>query len=392
MGRAQQILAGRPATARSALCGSNRSRPSPRSCILRLTLAGFLLVVLGCLPASPLVEPLAASPLSDKQGELETTRGRLDRLQQELDEYAAAYGEAEARQAEIDDAIVAAEADERRSRADLGTVQEKLNQRIVSYYKSRGSTSTTVLEVFFTQKSLAGALAQIGQLQRVANQDQDFFNSIGRHLGNVRVLQEDLAVKRTEQAQRVAELDAAQAELESRIQAAATEYKSLKQQVVALEEEERRAREAAANAAVPAAGSAAAVRSFIFPVDGPHSFADTWGAPRSAVAAPGTDNCASRGTPCVAVVSGEINQAYWNQGLGGTCVWLAGSNGVSYYYAHLDGIAAGISPGAGVRAGQVVGWVGNSGNAAGGPCHLHFQAHPGGGSPVNPYPVLAASD
>lgn len=356
-------------------------------------LAGTLLAVLGCVPVSPLLEPLAASPLSDKQAELEAARGRLDRLQEELDEYAAAYGQAEARQAEIDDAIVAAEADEQRSRADLGTVQEKLNQRIVSYYKSRGSTTTTVLEVFFTQKSLAGALAQIGQLQRVADQDQDFFSSIGRHLGNVRVLQEDLEVKRTEQAQRVAELDAAQTELEDRIQAVAADYKSLKRQVAALEEEERLAREAAANAAVPAGGSAAAVRSFVFPVDGPHSFADTWGAARSGGRShQGTDIFAARGTPCLAVVSGEITQAYWNQGLGGTCVWLAGSNGVSYYYAHLDGIAGGISPGAGVRAGQVVGYVGNSGNAAGGPCHLHFQAHPGGGSPVNPYSVLAASD
>ncbi len=118
------------------------------------------------------------------------------------------------------------------------------------------------------------------------------------------VLQEDLAGKRTEQAQRVA--DGCSRRNWRPYQAAATEYKSLKQQVVALEEEERRAREAAANAAVPAAGSAAAVRSFIFPVDGPHSFADTWGAPRSGGRShQGTDIFASRGTPCVAVVSGD---------------------------------------------------------------------------------------
>ena len=181
MGRAQDILAGRPARAHTAFPGGDPPC-SPLRCpalpvsrlsrLSRLVLAGSVVALLAFLPASPVVDSALASPLSEKQAELEAARGRLSRLQEELDAYAAAYGEAEARQAEIDDAIVSAEADEQRSRADLGTVQDKLNRRMVSYYKSRGSAATAVLEVFFTQKSLAGALAQIGQLQRVADQDQ----------------------------------------------------------------------------------------------------------------------------------------------------------------------------------------------------------------------------
>jgi hypothetical protein len=78
--------------------------------------------------------------------------------------------------------------------------------------------------------------------------------------------------------------------------------------------------------------------------------------------------------------------------LGGTKLWLVGASGTRYFYAHLSGFADGVVEGKVVQPGDVVGYVGNTGNAATTPAHLHFQVHPGGGAAVNPYPLLRVSD
>jgi murein DD-endopeptidase MepM/ murein hydrolase activator NlpD len=92
---------------------------------------------------------------------------------------------------------------------------------------------------------------------------------------------------------------------------------------------------------------------------------------------------ANAGIPTVAPVSGEVQHK--ESGLGGLTWYVYGDNGHTYYGAHLSAYE---NVGAGrVSAGTVIGYVGDSGNAAG-TNHLHFEYQPGGGSSVNPYAML----
>jgi murein DD-endopeptidase MepM/ murein hydrolase activator NlpD len=97
---------------------------------------------------------------------------------------------------------------------------------------------------------------------------------------------------------------------------------------------------------------------------------------------------ASRGTPLVALEAGTVKRMR-NGGLGGITVTLTGVSGDEYYYAHMDGWASGLSVGQSLAVGGLLGYVGNTGNARYTIPHLHFEVHPGGGAPVNPYPLVA---
>jgi peptidoglycan LD-endopeptidase LytH len=124
------------------------------------------------------------------------------------------------------------------------------------------------------------------------------------------------------------------------------------------------------------------------PVAGAVTFVDSWGAPRSGGRAhQGVDMIAARGTPIAAIYSGTITQASTSS-LGGISLWMRSDAGDVYYYAHLDGYADGIASGVRVTEGQIVGYNGSTGNAPDYLPHLHFEYHPGGGSAVNPYPIV----
>jgi murein DD-endopeptidase MepM/ murein hydrolase activator NlpD len=91
------------------------------------------------------------------------------------------------------------------------------------------------------------------------------------------------------------------------------------------------------------------------------------------------------GTPVYAAQAGVFQQN--NNALGGISAIVTGANGDYTYYAHMSAYA-GIPDGATVSAGTEIGHVGNTGDAQGGPYHLHFEYHPGGGGAVDPYQLL----
>jgi murein DD-endopeptidase MepM/ murein hydrolase activator NlpD len=137
---------------------------------------------------------------------------------------------------------------------------------------------------------------------------------------------------------------------------------------------------------------------YVFPVYGPSSFGDTFGAPRGDVASGwhhGEDIFAPLGAPLLAVADGTIFSVGWNN-LGGYRLWLRDQEGNEFYYAHLSAYSPFAVNGRHVKAGTVIGFVGNTGDAQSTPYHLHFEIHPVGmlymgyDGAVRPYPYLVA--
>lgn len=135
----------------------------------------------------------------------------------------------------------------------------------------------------------------------------------------------------------------------------------------------------------------ASTQGYAFPVLGDGvGFSDDYGAPRAGTGwHQGTDLFAPMGTPIVAVAAGTLSKVGVNN-LGGNRLWLTDDAGNEFYYAHLSAYAPGVTDGVRVRAGQVIAFLGNTGQAITTPPHLHFEIHPGGGNSVNPYPYLVA--
>jgi murein DD-endopeptidase MepM/ murein hydrolase activator NlpD len=128
--------------------------------------------------------------------------------------------------------------------------------------------------------------------------------------------------------------------------------------------------------AVPGLGYRAS--HYVFPIDGGASFIDTYGAGRNDIYDGwhhGDDLFAPLGTPVVAVARGTLSLVGWNE-LGGWRVWLTDRKGNSFYYAHLAGYARWILTHPHVRAGQVIGFLGRTGDAFTTAPHVHFEIHP----------------
>jgi murein DD-endopeptidase MepM/ murein hydrolase activator NlpD len=133
----------------------------------------------------------------------------------------------------------------------------------------------------------------------------------------------------------------------------------------------------------------APAQGYLFPVLGESNYTDTWGAARASTGIPhqGTDIFAVEGTPIVAIADGVLDRVGWNT-IGGYRFWLFDDSGNAFYQAHLSAFSPLAVDGARVKAGDVIGFVGHTGDAQGTPSHLHFEVHPGNGDATNPFPIL----
>jgi hypothetical protein len=152
--------------------------------------------------------------------------------------------------------------------------------------------------------------------------------------------------------------------------------------------------------------AAGETRSIVFPILGSASYYDDFGAPRVGHSHEGNDMFAPKMRPLVAAVDGIINWVQYPQPDWGYAISIRDSEGFSYWYLHVnndnpgtdDGLGDGLHAygvdiinGAPVVKGQLIGWVGDSGNAETTSAHLHFEIHDQNGTPYSPYLSLKSA-
>lgn len=319
---------------------------------------------------------------------LDEARRERAAVQQRLDQATTRLGQLEDRVARLEDEVRDLEAQRAALEAEFDELADLITFRVREVFK-HGSTLDPVA-VFLSSEDPETALGRASAVARLVGGDRAESEALAASRVALRSVVERLEAQQTE-------LDAALEEQQAQTRQLTQDLERARQLEQRLEREdaERRRREEAARRArqrqstAGSGGGSARVApgGKACPVDQPRSFTDTWGAPRSGGRSHrGTDILAPYGTPVRAIVSGtwSIQRPGPSAGL-----WaiLRGSDGNQYWYMHLQSHT--VANGARVSAGQQVGTNGDTGNARGTP-HVHFELHPGGGSAVNPYPLLKA--
>ncbi len=384
---------------------------------MRRALGAALIVA---MLAAPAFAQVTDEDLSTAEQEVADTRAELEALAVELEA-------ATVRSIQLEDEL------DRVNRSVLDTqvaaeaALELLQQRAVELYTAAASNRVSLLFFSGSPEQLGAGLSYLESLavddEQLVKDLESLQAEYERQLGVLGELEQ-------EQQEVVRRLDVAAAALNDRLDDAQASYVALVEQR-RIEDEERRRAEEERRRAEEAARAATSTTTTVVttttittattspgestttiaesstttitatttttipvvggmacPVDGFSTFTDTWGAPRSGGRShQGVDMLAARGTPTVAIEAGTIRRM-GNGGLGGITIWLTGSSGDEYYYAHLDDWAPGLSVGQSVAAGELIGYVGSTGNASYAVPHLHFEFHPGGGSAINPYPLV----
>src|SRR6266511_2990977 len=332
----------------------------------------------------------ALARLHRLEGQIAAQQKVLDRLHGEATDLAGKIDKVQSRIARTQFEIVKKETQIQDAQDKLSATQGQLDRRAwVAYENGPGSS----LDFILGATSLADLSTRLEIVDRVAQSDQALIiqiqtlqNRLIARQGELVVLENDLRDRRaellTQQRALQAKIDQAQAD------SIVNELRSTYRKQVAAELAARRA-----------AGGAIGGVFLTCPVRGFAAYSDDFGAPRYGGGFhphAGNDIFAQRGTPIVATFPGQAEMS--SNGLGGLAVKVYGAAGWTYN-AHLDGFGKLGS----VNTGDVVGYVGDSGDAQGGATHDHFEWHPNVlpahphkssygytviGSAIDPYPYL----
>jgi murein DD-endopeptidase MepM/ murein hydrolase activator NlpD len=350
-------------------CTLKRWRPAWLLLLLVLSLLG--------LPAEQgatavPMPPQLPSPaeMEQLQRQMQASLAKVQQAQGALDQVVKDYEAAQTRLSELVAAGAASSAQLDALGGEYRAAKAQMNLRAAEVYRSE---RLEMLGVLVSARTFREFLTAFELLQNVSENDATILKRVTDLKTAQEAVHTELERQRAEQQQAIAEIASRQAQVESSLQAVNREYSKVKAEM-----DKRKS-------------------GFAFPIRGAYSYANTFGAPRYVGGEydhkhQGTDIFALRGTPLVAVVDGVVERV-GNDRLGGIKLWLRSpGDNWTYYYAHLSGYAKGIRNGLRVKKGDVLGYVGNTGNAKTTPSHVHFETHVPSGAVVNSYFVLRRCD
>ena len=337
---------------------------------------------------------------------LTAAQASITAAQEASDRASAAYEAATARSYQLQDDAVSTRKAVATARAAHASLVSVVRERAVQLYIRAGSTGFDVFRstggvldasrrVTLAAAANAGDDVSIGKLRAATDDLEARRATLRSELSDAKAALADLRAHQEDLQRAVDDANRAEHELRARLERErrANEYDALVQHA---HDAARRAQTSSStdNRALPTSdlsGDAPRIIAsgdWVCPVQGGSSFTDTFGAPRgNGRTHKGIDMFAPIGTPLVAVVSGSV--FFQSDTLGGLAAYVQGNDGNTYYYAHLNDYVGGARS---VSAGELIGHIGNSGDASDAPPQLHFEIRPGGpnGIAIDPYPTVRA--
>jgi peptidoglycan LD-endopeptidase LytH len=324
-------------------------------------------------PAVLVIALLLVVPFAAGAQDLDDARDRVAGVESELADATARYervwAQVEAAAVELEEL----ELQEGALEARAAELEQRLGDRAREAFKHGAAAG---IETLLTSEGPDTALERAGMFAVVQQRETAGLEetlAVATSLDRTRQLAErrrsDLEVLRAELAQ-------LQVQLEDRLEEAQDDLRRLE-----LQAQRQREIDRGGQRGVYACPMDPAITHFI----------DSWGFPRSGGRShKGTDVMGPMGAEVYAFTSGTISR-HSNSRLGGISLYLRGDDGSTYFYTHLQGYAPKGAVGTRVEAGDHIAFNGDTGNARGGPPHIHFERAPGGGAAVNPFPYLAAA-
>jgi murein DD-endopeptidase MepM/ murein hydrolase activator NlpD len=332
------------------------------STVIRRTAALF--VVLGALVLTPAVARAADEPARDP---LTLAQQRLDAARAEATEISGRLSAAQTAQAKLEGQIADAEARIPQLQARAVELRAVVKERAAQLYVQYGETAA--FESTMDAENAQDGLRAAHLTGTLGSQDLDAAAKLKDTAAELAAREADLEGQKAELGRTVASLAPLNDQLQQKLEIASAAYGKV---------------QALVTDGQPTHGTDVASGASVCPVKGVVVFTDDFGELRAGGFHPGIDMGAVTGTPVVAVTAGFMRHDVG--GDGGNGAWLTGLDGHSYYYAHFSRYEGDDRI---VAAGDVIGYVGMTGNATG--PHLHFEIHPGApgaNPPVDPFATL----